>query len=142
MPKINEVQQRYIDMFKTQTEILLELEQINRSLRIYTSQNEGGQTINAIYKNDIVTNNRKSFYENQSYETLKDWFKLFLFVYIFVALITFYVLWSSKYTMPSKVGLGIATIIYPFFLYFMIGQLLYWIQYVYNMLPKNVNLSH
>ena len=75
MPKITEVQQRYIDMFKTQTEILLELEQINRSLRIYTSQNEGGQTINAIYKNDIVTNNRKSFYENQSYETLKDWFK-------------------------------------------------------------------
>ena len=138
---MNDMQKMYIDMFETKVKMLVELEEINKSLQVYTSQNPNGQTLDEIYRNDIITNDRKSFYENQSYNTLQDWFKLFLYIYIFVALITLYAVWNAKYETPLKVAIGVVTIIFPISLYFVVGPLLYWMSMLNNILPKNVNFS-
>jgi hypothetical protein len=66
------------------------LESYKISLGYYTDLLKENEFLNKTYKvntDDIITNNRKTFYENQYIESCDEWFRFFTFVYYFFVVI-------------------------------------------------------
>lgn len=78
------------------------------------------------YESDNITNNRKTFYENQKYDKLNTWNHFFKIIYIIVLiifLIFIFTLDSSRGKGPL-IGILILFIGYPFIINFIINKLL------------------
>jgi hypothetical protein len=88
---------------------------------------------------DTVTNDRKTYYESQGYDKLKSWYKLFMWIYIFLLIV--YVLGiflaGSSYSFISKIGILIGLILYPFIINYVVMFVYNNLRQIYSMLPKN-----
>jgi len=88
---------------------------------------------------DTVTNDRKTYYESQGYDKLKSWYKLFMWIYIF--LVAIYVigifLAGSSYSFIAKFGILIGLILYPFAINYVVMFVYTSLRRVYDLLPKN-----
>ena len=93
-------------------------------------------------ENEVMTNNRKSYYEDQGIDSLQFWNKFYFIMYIFHFLGLLIALYFNKTTsFFMKILWILFFIIYPFvivplFILFMKG-----IKYVYHLLPRNVYLT-
>ena len=91
--------------------------------------------------NDIFTNDRKTYYEDQEIDLLKNYYSYILIVIYIIVVICFGVfsqIFPSQTTWKIKLGIFIFFIILPFISTLIFGkiiQLLYWI---HSLLPKNV----
>ena len=89
---------------------------------------------------DIVTNDRKTFYEDQNYDILLGWYKLYTIFYIILIIlfVIFIFLANIQISFSSKILMIICFIIYPF----IINPIALWIissiQSINNLLPKNI----
>lgn len=89
---------------------------------------------------DVLTNNRKTYYEDQNIETLGFWNSLFLYFYIAV-IIAFII---SIFVMPKKtswkvqVAILIGLIAYPFFSLWLLNLVTKIWNSIIGVLPKNV----
>jgi len=93
--------------------------------------------------NDILTNDRKKYYEQENYDTLDWWYKLWLYIYILL-LVVFAIaifLANSQFSIMSKVGILILFIAYIFITKPIILWLFSVMRLLYSFLPKNVYLS-
>ena len=93
--------------------------------------------------NDSLTNERKTYYEEQGYTTLHTFYYVLSVIYIII-LITFFVsifMFPSDMRMLSKFGIlaGLIVLYYisPYLLSFIVSVL----YFIYNRLPKNVHLT-
>jgi cation transport ATPase len=80
----------------------------------------------ATHESDTITNNRKTFYENQKYDKLNTWNLFFKFIYI-VFLIIFLIFIFTLDSNRGKghlIGILILFIGYPFIINFIINKLL------------------
>ncbi len=111
------------------------------SLQNYIDENKKLEKQVADTSSDIQTNDRKTFYQNESTDSLDSYYWILLSVYI-VTVIGFAVCWYMLPTAMSNLKLMflfICLILYPLFS----TRILQYIMYLYNLLldflPKNAN---
>lgn len=91
--------------------------------------------------NDVLTNERKTYYEDQNIDNLKGYyFYILLIIYIIfvVAFGVFSLTYSSQSSAIMKLGVFILLIVLPFFSTWLLGSVIYFLHILYNFLPKNV----
>jgi len=89
---------------------------------------------------DIVTNDRKTYYETENYERLLGWYNVWYRIYFLIFFLLVLGLFTRKKDMNPK---GIIGIIFIFLLYpFIINKIVFFIIKtffkLYSLLPKNV----
>jgi hypothetical protein len=92
-------------------------------------------------RSDILTNERKTFYEDQQIDTLKFYYFYFLLtIYIITVLcfIIFLFIYPSQSSFMVKTATFIGLIILPFFSTYILGFIISIIYKIYNIIPKNV----
>jgi len=91
--------------------------------------------------NDILTNERKTYYQDQEVDTLKYYYYyIILIVYIISVLCYgfFSLMYPSKTDWKITAATFIGLILLPFFSTWLLGLFVYILYEVYNLLPKNV----
>ena len=93
---------------------------------------------------DVVTSDRKTYYESQNYNYLKNWYTVYKFVYIVIIIIFIIFLFvrKSEYSFVSRVFILILFILYPIY----ITQSVFWIWNnvilrIWELLPSNIYKS-
>jgi hypothetical protein len=93
---------------------------------------------------DVVTSDRKTYYESQNYNYLKNWYIAYKFIYIVIIIIFIIFLFvrKSEYSLVSRILILIFFILYPIF----ITQSVFWIWNnvilrIWELLPSNIYKS-
>ena len=94
-----------------------------------------------IETNDILTNDRKTYYEDQQINILKNnYLYLFAFIYfiVIICFIVFYFIYPSKFTWIKHLIIFIGLIALPFFSYWILAMFVFLAYKLYALFPKNV----
>jgi len=96
--------------------------------------------------NEILTNDRKSYYEQDKYNNLKSWNRIWFWSYLFlwVVFILSLFLTTNRYSylsIISKVGFILSFIIYLFIAKYIVLILISFIVFCTTLFPKNVYLQ-
>jgi hypothetical protein len=107
--------------------------------------NENSETREHIGRlnSDVVTADRKTYYESQNYESLTKWYYIFRWIYI-ILLIAFFIglfLAESDKSRMYKWTIFILLVLYPVVINYIIVYLLKTWSQLYTLLPKNVYKS-
>lgn len=95
-------------------------------------------------RGDILTNDRKTYYETDALNTLESWYKFMLGIYYLLAivlLIFFVTNWSvgsAATSLIKKIIVFILVFFYPFYIHYVLRMLSQFFTRIYNKLPKNV----
>jgi hypothetical protein len=92
-------------------------------------------------KNDILTNDRKTYYENQQIDTLNSiYYYLFFFIYIIIIICFFIFIffYPSRFSFIYKIFLLVLFVILPFISTFILGKIIEFFHWLYEKIPKNV----
>jgi hypothetical protein len=92
-------------------------------------------------KNDILTNERKTYYEDQQNEILNYYYYYFLFTVYFIIVICFGILsliYPSAFAWKIRVSMLLVFIVLPFISTWLLGKIIQLSYLLFNMLPKNV----
>jgi hypothetical protein len=91
--------------------------------------------------NDILTNERKTYYENQQNDYLNFYYFYFLLVIYYIIVICFCVfsfIYPSQVNWKARVFIALIFIILPFFSTLLLGKFIELIYWLFDLLPKNV----
>jgi hypothetical protein len=91
--------------------------------------------------NDILTNERKSYYEDQQNEALNSYYYyIFWIIYIVVVmcLIIFSLMYPSQSSWKSKLFLVLFFVVLPFISTWVLGKIIFVAYWLFGLLPKNV----
>jgi hypothetical protein len=91
--------------------------------------------------NDILTDQRKTYYEDQRNESLNGYYYYFLwiiYIIVFVCLIVFSLIYPSQSSAKQKIVIIVFFLVLPFISTWLLGKIIYLFYLVFNMLPKNV----
>lgn len=91
--------------------------------------------------NDILTNDRKTYYEDQNNDSLNFYYYyilLVLYIVIVICYIIFSFIYPSSLSNKFKIFSIILFIILPFISTWVLGTIIYIIYYLFDLLPKNV----
>ena len=91
--------------------------------------------------NDILTNERKTYYEDQNIDRLKFFYFYFLLtVYVIFVLCfaAFCLVYPSSTSWKIKLALLLGFILLPFLSTWILGKIIYYAYEVYEFIPKNV----
>lgn len=91
--------------------------------------------------NDVLTNERKTYYENQQIDSLKFYYLYFLigiYVICVICFIVFFFIYPSQLSSMAKLFTVFAFIALPFCSTWILGIILFLAHKAYNMIPKNV----
>jgi hypothetical protein len=89
---------------------------------------------------DILTNDRKTYYENDAYDKLKMWYKVWWYIYyILVVVFLLGIFFSpSQTSIIKKIVLLVLLIFYPYYVNYIATWLYKGITSLYNSMPKSV----
>lgn len=89
---------------------------------------------------DILTNDRKTYYETEATTRLKSWYSFFWYIYYLLVLVLLlaYFLATNDLSLPKKVIIFVAFLFYPYYISVIINSIWEKIMSIYNNLPKNV----
>jgi hypothetical protein len=93
---------------------------------------------------DVLTNARKTYYQDQGIDTLKFLYYYFLITIYIICVIGFGVsnfAFPSKFAWTARVGILIVLIILPFICTWILAFVINSLHKIYSFLPKNVHLS-
>lgn len=106
----------------------------------YVKSNESLKgELNGVQK-DIVTNDRKTYYEYEHFTSMKNWYYLFKWIYIilvFVFILGIFLVRNS-YSLKYKIFLLVIFILYPFVIDFIVLYLIQLSLRLYSLLPTNI----
>jgi hypothetical protein len=91
--------------------------------------------------NDVMTNERKTFYEDQKINSLTNFYYyilLFFYAIFVICFGIFSLIYPSQTNWKIRVAILLAFIVLPFFSSWILGAIIYFLYKVYNLLPKNV----
>jgi hypothetical protein len=91
--------------------------------------------------NDILTNERKTYYEDQQNSYLNFFYFYFLLMIYYIIVICFCVfafIYPSSIEVKTRVFIALLFIILPFFSSLLLGKLIQLIYWLFDLLPKNV----
>ena len=107
---------------------------------IYSDQQDELDEQNKNFTEDILTNNRKTFYEREAIITLEKWHTFFWYIYyICFVLFLLGILFASN-SIPRYISLIIALFIlfYPYIIEPIINKVREYFNLLYQIFPKNV----
>lgn len=91
--------------------------------------------------NDVLTNDRKTYYQDQEIDKLKMYYSYFILT-VYVICVIFYVVYAfgyaSKIDWKKRLGIFIVLIFLPFFSTYLLGLIIYVSHLIYGVIPKNV----
>ena len=89
---------------------------------------------------DILTNDRKTYYETDALSWLEQWYRFWWYVYymLVVVLIVSFLKAPNDLTMAKKVGISIIFIFYPYYISYIVDWTYGLLSSVYKNMPKNV----
>lgn len=92
---------------------------------------------------DILTNERKTYYEDQGITNLSLWYYILLVIYIVfvVCYAVLVVVYPSSFNWKYKLAFLIFFIVLPFISAYLLDFILVIFNYIYSYLPKNANLT-
>jgi hypothetical protein len=91
---------------------------------------------------DIVTNDRKTHYEKENYDTLLGWNKFWFWIYVIAFIAFAYVIFSkSSFSLVMKLLFLAFFIIYPFVINHIVFFIIRMIAKLLTYIPKNVYLT-
>jgi hypothetical protein len=91
--------------------------------------------------NDVLTNERKTYYEDQQNVTLNAYYYyIFWIIYIIVVLclIFFSLIYPSQSSWKAKISLILIFIVLPFISTWILGKIIFIVYWLFGLLPKNV----
>lgn len=102
----------------------------NKELKLKLRNNHG----------DILTNDRKTYYETQALERLESWYKLWWYIYyiLFISFLLWCVLTPSGFSWITKVIMGILILFYPYYIDYILRRIYSFFMGFYKNIPKNV----
>ena len=92
--------------------------------------------------NDVLTNDRKTYYQDQGIDNLKFYYHYF-FLLIYIITILAYIIYNFMY--PSQISILLRIlflalmVLLPFISTWILGKIISIIYYIYNWLPKNAH---
>jgi hypothetical protein len=137
----NEEVEKITLQINTYDGLLLNFKNIFDLLKKYTKENIELYEEFKEESNDILTNERKSYYEDQNIDSLKTYYYYFLLVIYIICVICFVIfslIYPSQTDWKIRLLILIAFIALPFFSTWILGKIIYFIYEAYNLLPKNV----
>jgi hypothetical protein len=89
---------------------------------------------------DILTNDRKTYYETDALDRLKLWYSFWWYIYYILVLVILLslILVPSPYSMKVKSIVFILILFYPYYINYIIQFFVGWYKDVANSIPKNV----
>ena len=106
----------------------------------YVKSNESLKgEVNGVQK-DIVTNDRKTYYEYEHLTGMKNWYYLFKWIYIilvFVFILGIFLV-RNIYSLKYKIFLLVIFILYPYVIDFIVIYLIQLFLRLYSLLPTNI----
>ena len=111
-------------------DLLNEYDKKNKELKLKLRDRRG----------DILTNDRKTYYENDAQESLKLWYRLWWYIYymlVLVFLLSIFLV-KNQITNGKKLILTVLLIFYPYYIEFIVNWIYELFAYIYTNLPKNV----
>lgn len=91
--------------------------------------------------NDILTNERKSYYEDQEIDALKSYYSNILLTIYFIIVISFSIfslIYISQISFKIKIIIFVFFMILPYISSFILGKIIQMFYLLYSVLPKNV----
>jgi hypothetical protein len=102
------------------------------------------QLINEISKlnNSNLTNNRRSYYEQENYNILKKWYYIWFYIYIILLIIFVFTIFLTDSTLSimSKISIILLFILYLFIAKPILIIIINFIYYIISFIPKNFYL--
>lgn len=91
-------------------------------------------------ESDVITNDRKSYYETQNYDYLTHWYYIFIRIYILLVVVFLLAVFLSPSNLSylKKFGILLLLLVYPFVITYIILFMLSISNKIYGFLPKNV----
>lgn len=112
---------------------------------LYSQYLEDNRILEKTYKeksNDVLTNERKTYYEEQQIQNLHRYYYILLIIYVLtvMAFLIFSMFSSSNTTLATRIGMLVFFVILPFVSTWLLGVIVYILYWLYGLLPKNVYL--
>jgi hypothetical protein len=107
---------------------------------VYLEKNQQTQKEIKGHHSDVLTNDRKTYYETEALEDLTLWHTIFWYIYYFfvMPLFTFTLITTSYYHFLLKISIEIIVLTYPYYIDYILRKI-YWFFYsIWMQLPKNV----
>jgi hypothetical protein len=123
------------------TGLLLNFNNILDLLEQYTTENIKLSKELKIETSDVLTNERKTFYEDQKIDGLNFYYFYFLvsiYVIFVICFAVFSLIYPSQTNWKVRFAIFIGLIALPFLSTWILGIVIYLIYEAYNLLPKNV----
>jgi hypothetical protein len=93
--------------------------------------------------NDTLTNERKTYYEDQNISSLNNVYKyvlLIIYCIVVICYIIFFIMYPSQMSWKIRLLLLLFFIALPFVSTFLLGKIIQLIYWIFGLLPKNVYL--
>jgi hypothetical protein len=102
----------------------------NKELSIKLMKNHG----------DILTNDRKTYYETEELNRLKKWYNVWWYIYyiLIILFVSSCVILPSNVTIVKKILISILLIFYPYYIDYVLRKIYMFFASIYKKLPKNV----
>jgi len=119
---------------------LINSEYTSELFKKYTSDNQELKLQLRNSRGDILTNDRKTYYETDALNQLQLWYRFWWYIYYILIIVFTIALFvsPSQLTIIKKVVLFVLLIFYPYY----VDYIVRWVQglymSIYNRLPKNV----
>ena len=94
--------------------------------------------------NDVLTNQRKTYYEEQNIDSLKFYYFYFLltiYIIVFVSFAVCQFIYPSNISWKIRLFLLFCFALLPFFSTWLLGMIVYLAYKIFNLLPKNVYIE-
>jgi hypothetical protein len=111
----------------------------NELYKIYLVKNKEIQDSIKGHHGDVITNDRKTYYETEALEKLQSWYTFYWYVYyILFVILTIAIIFNSSIGIVKKIiFLGLA-LVYPYIINPILHKIYGSIHSMYKQLPKNV----
>lgn len=138
---------QYQDNMKQMGQSLIIQDSLTKSLGVMETHDTNLQNSTAygddeieLTTDDILMNDRKTYYENQNYDTLIDWYTFFSWIYWLLGIIFIISIFIVKndLTIKTKIIYIVNIVLYFLLMKYVIIYTLKLLVYLYNLLPKNV----
>jgi hypothetical protein len=89
---------------------------------------------------DILTNDRKTYYETTASDKLTLWYRFWWYVYYIVVVILAIALFASpsQLSIVKKIALLVVVVFYPYYIHYIVNWYIQFKNALYQKLPKNM----
>jgi len=118
----------------------------NNVVDLYNSYKIENKHLNIKFKNntsDVLTNERKTYYQEQGLQNLNFYYYVLLVIYIVIVIIflIFIFIFPSSFNWKILAAIFVGFVILPFISTWLLSLVVWAVYTIYGLLPKNIHLS-